>query len=50
MTYPNICETCVLNGRCDDRCEHTDPLYYVEEELNDYHDEAVEYEDSYPDE
>ena len=34
----NICDTCILNGRCDGRCGDTDPLYYAFEEENDYYD------------
>lgn len=32
----NICDTCILNGRCDGRCGDTDPLFYAFEEENDY--------------
>ena len=31
----NICETCILFGRCDGRCGDTDPLFYAEEAEND---------------
>ena len=34
----NICEGCVLEGRCDSRCGDTDPLFYDEERMNDYYD------------
>jgi hypothetical protein len=47
---PKICEGCILNGRCECPCGDIDPLYYAEQELNDYYDEAIEYEDSYPNE
>jgi hypothetical protein len=50
MTYPDICEGCILNGRCECPCGDINPLYYAEQELNDYYDEAIEYEDSYPNE
>lgn len=33
----NLCETCILNGRCDGRCGDTDALYYAFEEENDYY-------------
>ena len=37
----SICDSCILNGRCDGRCGDTDPLFYAfEEEIyrydNDY--------------
>lgn len=31
----SICDTCILNGRCDGRCGDTDPLFYAFEEEND---------------
>ena len=34
----SICDTCILNGRCDGRCGDTDPLFYAFEEENDYYD------------
>ncbi len=36
----SICDTCVLNGRCDGRCGDTDPLFYAFEEENDYYESA----------
>ena len=34
----SICDTCILNGRCDGRCGDTDPLFYAFEAENDYYD------------
>ena len=34
----SICDTCILNGRCDGRCGDTDPLFYAFEEENDRYD------------
>ncbi len=34
----SICDTCILNGRCDGRCGDTDPLFYAFEEENDNYD------------
>ena len=31
----NICENCILFGKCDGRCGDTDPLFYAEEIEND---------------
>lgn len=30
----SICDSCILNGRCDGRCGDTDPLFYAFEEEN----------------
>lgn len=34
----NICEGCILNGRCDGNCGDTNPNYYAEQEENDRYD------------
>ena len=34
----NICEGCILYGRCDGNCGDTNPNYYAEQEENDYYD------------
>ena len=34
----SICDTCILNGRCDGKCGDTDPLFYAFEEENDMYD------------
>lgn len=39
----DICEECVLHGRCDGRCGDTDPRYYAFEEENDNRDIAEQY-------
>lgn len=38
----SICDTCILNGRCDGRCGDTDPLFYTFEEENDYYENTYE--------
>ncbi len=40
----SICDTCILNERCDGRCGDTDPLFYAFEEENDmnYYNESSE--------
>ena len=45
--YREICDDCILQGRCDGRCGDTDLCYYADEALNDFYDECEEYEDSY---
>ena len=45
--YREICDGCILQGRCDGRCGDTDLCYYADEALNDFYDECEEYEDSY---
>ena len=34
----SICDSCILNGRCDGRCGDADPLFYAFEEANDCYD------------
>ncbi len=41
----SICDTCILNGKCDGRCGDTDPLFYTFEEENDYYDYDYEEEE-----
>ena len=41
----NICEGCILYGRCDGNCGDTNPNYYEEQELNDYYD-SKDYQDN----
>ena len=31
----NICDTCILNGRCDGSCGDTDPLFYEFAEVDE---------------
>lgn len=42
----SICDTCVLNGRCDGRCGDTDSLFYAFEEENDRYDYTPTSEDT----
>ncbi len=37
----SLCNTCILNGRCDGRCGDTDDLFYAFEEENDYYNEET---------
>lgn len=41
----SICDTCILNGRCDGRCGDTDPLFYAFEEENDYYENGYDSEE-----
>ena len=43
----NICEDCILYGRCDGNCGDTNPNYYAEQEQNDYYDSYEEQNDYY---
>ena len=45
--YREICDGCILQGRCDGRCGDTDRGCNAEEARNDFYDECGEYEDSY---
>ena len=41
----NICESCILYGRCSGDCGDVNPSYYEEQELNDYYD-SKDYQDN----
>ncbi len=43
----NLCESCILYGRCSGYCGDTDASFYLFEEENDAYDYATQEVDSY---